>query len=139
VYFGCLSQDGSDVPDCNLASRDSDAPGTFSEEVSHLSIRLNKQTFDGIFLHFFTTQHGTSYSGENRLETPPSGGNGVVMTPLESGIKMLSLEDDDNDDDSSEDADEEEDAELTKQLNKQRKKAWVEKVSFIQERLQGQG
>ncbi|CAD6234748.1 unnamed protein product [Miscanthus lutarioriparius] len=88
-------QDGSNEPDCNLASRDSDVPGTFSEE------------------------HGTSCSGENRLESPPSGGNGEAMKPLQSG----SQEDGHNDDDSSEDADEEEDAELTKQLNKQRKKA----------------
>ena len=64
-------------------------------------------------------QHGTSCSGENRLESPPSGGNGEAMKLLQSG----SQEDGHNDDDSSEDADEEEDAELTKQLNKQRKKA----------------
>jgi len=55
VYFGSVSQDGSNEPDCNLASRDSDVPGTFSEEVSHLSIsiRLNKQTFDAIFLTIY--------------------------------------------------------------------------------------
>ncbi|CAD6235523.1 unnamed protein product [Miscanthus lutarioriparius] len=93
-----IDHDGSDEPDCNLASRDSDVPGTFSEE------------------------HGTSCSSGTRLETP-SGGNGDAMKPLESGGKVLSQEDDDNDDDSSEDVDEEEDAELTKQLNKQRKKA----------------
>ncbi|PWZ34067.1 hypothetical protein Zm00014a_019267 [Zea mays] len=92
-------EDSSDEPDCDLTPSDSDAPGTFSEE------------------------HGTSCSGENRLEIPPSDGNGVVMAPLESGIKSFSTEDDDNDDGSSEDADEEEDAELTKQLNKQRRKA----------------
>jgi hypothetical protein len=45
VYFGVVSQDCSDEPDCNLSSRNSGGPGTFSEEVSHLSIRLNKQTF----------------------------------------------------------------------------------------------
>jgi hypothetical protein len=49
-----VSEDGSDEPDCNLASRDSDAPGTFSEEVSHLSIGMNMQTFDGICLTFFS-------------------------------------------------------------------------------------
>ncbi|KAG0540485.1 hypothetical protein BDA96_03G413200 [Sorghum bicolor] len=94
-----IDQDGSDEPDCKLGSRDSNVPGTFSEE------------------------HGTSCSSENRLETPPSDGNGEAMTPLQSGGKTLSQEDDDNDDDSSEGDDEEDDAELAKQLNKQRKKA----------------
>nr|CAB3479070.1 unnamed protein product [Digitaria exilis] len=59
-------------------------------------------------------KHGTSCSGENRLQSPPSGSNGDA--------KVLSQEDD-NDDDSSDDADDEEDAELTKKLNKERKKA----------------
>lgn len=92
-----IDQDDSAEPDCNLASRDSDVPGTFSEE------------------------HETSCSSEKRLESP-SGDNGEAMKPLESDGKTLSQKDDNNDDDSSEDADEE-DAELTKQLNKQRKKA----------------
>jgi hypothetical protein len=48
-----LSQDDSAEPDCNLASRDSDVPGTFSEEVSHLSIRMNLQSFDSIYLTIF--------------------------------------------------------------------------------------
>uniref|UniRef100_A0A804QXD5 non-specific serine/threonine protein kinase n=1 Tax=Zea mays TaxID=4577 RepID=A0A804QXD5_MAIZE len=92
-------KDDSAEPDCNLASRDSDVPGTFSEE------------------------NETSCSSEKRLESP-SGDNGEAMKPLESEGKTLSQKDDNNDDDSSEDADEEEeDAELTKQLNKQRKKA----------------
>ncbi|AQK99050.1 uncharacterized protein LOC100217272 [Zea mays] len=94
-----IDQDDSAEPDCNLASRDSDVPGTFSEE------------------------NETSCSSEKRLESP-SGDNGEAMKPLESEGKTLSQKDDNNDDDSSEDADEEEeDAELTKQLNKQRKKA----------------
>ncbi|OEL36700.1 Serine/threonine-protein kinase rio2 [Dichanthelium oligosanthes] len=96
-----IDQDGSDEPDCNLDSRNSGGPGTSSEE------------------------HGTSCSGENRLETPPTGSNGDAMEPLESGGKVLSQEDDDNDDDLLDDTDDEEDAELTKQLNKQRKKAIV--------------
>ncbi|XP_062206251.1 uncharacterized protein LOC133908270 [Phragmites australis] len=97
IYFGDVSHDHSDEPDHNLASKDSGGPGTFSEE------------------------HGTSFSGENRLKSPPSGSNGNAMEPLESGGKMLSQGDDDND--PSEDADDEEDAALTRQLNKQRKKA----------------
>jgi hypothetical protein len=52
VSFGGVSQDHCDEPDCNLASRDSDGAGTFSEEVSHLSVRMNKQIFDGVFLTF---------------------------------------------------------------------------------------
>ncbi|CAL4946242.1 unnamed protein product [Urochloa decumbens] len=81
-----IDQDRSDVLDCNLASRNSGEPGTFSEE------------------------HGTSCSGENRLEGPPSGSNGDAKEPVDD-----SSSDDDND--------EEEDAELTKKLNKERKKA----------------
>lgn len=94
-----IDQDHSDEPDCNLASRDSGVPGTFSEE------------------------HGTSCCGENRLESSPSGRNGDAKEPLDSEGKMLSQEDEDNDDSSSDDDDDEEDAELTKKLNKQRKKA----------------
>ncbi|WVZ67888.1 hypothetical protein U9M48_016905 [Paspalum notatum var. saurae] len=93
-----IDQDGSDEPACNLASRDLDEPGTFTEE------------------------HGTS-SGENRLESPSSCGNGDAMQPLKSGVETLSQEDSGTDDDSSDGTDDEEDAELTKQLNKQRKKA----------------
>jgi hypothetical protein len=82
-----------------------------------------------LFSHFFTAQHGTSCSGESRLEDPPSSRIGDTKNPLESDGKVLSQEDDDNDDESSDDNDEEEeDAELTKKLNKQ-----------LQERLQGQG
>ena len=62
------------------------------------------------FLHFFTVQHGTSCSGENRLESSPSGRNGDAKEPLESEGKMLSQEDEDNDDSLSDDDDEEEDA-----------------------------
>jgi RIO kinase 2 len=75
------------------------------------------------FLHFFTVQHGTSCSGEDRLESPPSGSNGDAKEPLESEGKMLSQEDGDNDSSSNDDDDDEEDAELTKKLNRQRKKA----------------
>ncbi|CAL4953338.1 unnamed protein product [Urochloa decumbens] len=81
-----IDQDRSDVLDCNLASRNSGEPGTFSEE------------------------HGTSCSGENRLEGPPSGSNGDAKEPVD-------------DSSSDDDDDEEEDAELTKKLNKERKKA----------------
>ncbi|PAN27166.1 hypothetical protein PAHAL_5G063200 [Panicum hallii] len=94
-----IDQDHCDEPDCNLASRDSDGAGTFSEE------------------------HGTSCSGEDRLESPPSGSNGDAKEPLESEGKMLSQEDGDNDSSSNDDDDDEEDAELTKKLNRQRKKA----------------
>ena len=52
MFFCVVSQDHNDEPDCNLASRDSGVPGSFSEEVSHLSIRMNKQTFNGVFLTF---------------------------------------------------------------------------------------
>ena len=52
MCFDGVSQDHIDEPDCNLASRDSGVPATFSEEVSHLSIRMNKQTSNGVFLTF---------------------------------------------------------------------------------------
>ena len=119
MYFYVVSQDHSDEPDCNLASRDSGVPATFSEEVSHLSIRMNKQTFIVFFcLHFFTVQHGKSCSGENRLECSPSGSNGDAKESLESEGMMFSQENDDNEGSSLDDDDDEEDAELTKKLNK---------------------
>ncbi|RLN03686.1 serine/threonine-protein kinase rio2 [Panicum miliaceum] len=93
-----IDQDHCDEPDCNLASRDSGGAGTFSEE------------------------HGTSCSGEDRLESPPSGSNGDAKEPLESEGKMLSQEDGDNDSSSNDDNDDEEDAELTKKLNMQGKR-----------------
>ncbi|RCV28487.1 hypothetical protein SETIT_5G407900v2 [Setaria italica] len=100
IYSLKIDQDRSDELDCNLTSRNSGGPGTFSEE------------------------HGTSCSGESRLESPPSDSNGDAKEPLESEGKVLPQEDDDNDDESSDsDDDDEEDAELTKKLNKQRKKA----------------
>ncbi|CAO2196665.1 unnamed protein product [Urochloa humidicola] len=94
-----IDQGRSDELDCNLASRNSGEPGTFSKE------------------------RGTSCSGENRLEGPPSGSNGDATELVESEGKMLSQSDDDNSSDDDDDDDEEEDAELTKKLNKQRKKA----------------
>jgi len=119
MCFDGVSQDHIDEPDCNLASRDSGVPATFSEEVSHLSIRMNKQTFIVFFcLHFFTVQHGKSCSGENRLECSPSGSNGDAKEPLESEGMMFSQENDDNEGSSLDDDDDEEDAELTKKLNK---------------------
>ncbi|RLN23065.1 serine/threonine-protein kinase rio2 [Panicum miliaceum] len=91
LYVGGVSQDHCDEPDCSsLASRDSGGAGTFSEE------------------------HGISCSGEDRMESPPSGSNGDAKEPLESEGKMLSQEDEDNDDSSSDNDDDEEDAELTK-------------------------
>jgi len=89
-----IDQDHSDEPDCNLASRDSGVPATFSEE------------------------HGKSCSGENRLECSPSGSNGDAKEPLESEGMMFSQENDDNEGSSLDDDDDEEDAELTKKLNK---------------------
>ncbi|CAO1944136.1 unnamed protein product [Urochloa humidicola] len=94
-----IDQGRSDELDCNLASRNSGEPGTFSKE------------------------RGTSCSGENRLEGPPSGSNGDATELVESEGKMLSQSDDDNSSDDDDDDEEEEDAELTKKLNKQRKKA----------------
>ncbi|CAN6233666.1 unnamed protein product [Urochloa humidicola] len=93
-----IDQGRSNELDCNLASRNSGEPGTFSKE------------------------RGTSCSGENRLEGPPSGSNGDATELVESEGKMLSQSDDDNSSDDDDD-DDEEDAELTKKLNKQRKKA----------------
>ncbi|CAL4960074.1 unnamed protein product [Urochloa decumbens] len=93
-----IDQDRSGELHCNLASRNSGEPGTFSEE------------------------HGTSCSGENRLEGPPSGSNGDAKELVESEGKTLSQADDDNSSDDDDD-DDEEDAELTKKLNKERKKA----------------
>ncbi|CAO2182096.1 unnamed protein product [Urochloa humidicola] len=91
-----IDQDRSDELDCNLASRNSSGPGE---------------------------EHGTSCSGENGLEGPPSGTNGDAKEPVESEGKLLSQADDDNSSGDDDDDDDEEDVELTKKLNKQRKKA----------------
>ncbi|GJM92239.1 hypothetical protein PR202_ga08683 [Eleusine coracana subsp. coracana] len=89
-------QDHHDEYDHSLASRNSDEPGSLSEE-------------------------GTSFSGENGLKIPPSASNGDAAKPLESGSNMPS-QDADNDE-SDDGSDDEDDAVLTRQLNKQRKKA----------------
>jgi len=84
-------QDGSDEPDSNLASRDSDVPETFSEE------------------------HGTSCCGENGLESTPSGDNGEA---LQSGSQEDDDNDDDSAEDADEEEDAELTKQLNKQRKK---------------------
>ncbi|XP_052160389.1 uncharacterized protein LOC127777805 [Oryza glaberrima] len=98
VKIGSLKiaeQDSAEVPDCTLASKDSNEPETFAKE----------------------NETSTSCSGENNSINPSPSSNGDAKEPTES------QDNDDSDDDSSDDPDGEDDDALAKQLNKQRKRA----------------